>query len=80
MATDALRAEVEIGDWGVYVTSGRYTTRGVVEVLDVKKRVRVRWLKADTYVTENDKVDGFWIEPGSLFLANEFKGEVKAQL
>jgi hypothetical protein len=76
MAQDMLKAEVEVGDRAVYVTSGRYTQRGIIEVLEVKKRARVRWLQVSPRRYSDDDPTGFWIEPGSLFLVEKFKGAI----
>ncbi len=75
MAKDMLGAEVEVGDTGVYVTSGRYTTRGIVEILAVKNRATVRWIKSD----RTQYSDGsFTIDTSSLVLVDKFKGAVIA--
>lgn len=73
MAKDSLGAEVEPGDLAVYVTSGRYTTRGIVEVLSVNARAKVRWIKADRSVNSTDTIS---IDTHSLFVVEKFKGEL----
>ncbi len=64
---------VEPGDRAVYVTTGRYAVRAIVEVLEVKTKVKVRPLKQDRYGGLSE--EGFWAEAGSLFLVERFKGE-----
>lgn len=81
MATDALGVDVQAGDIAVYVRVGSYTargstTRGVVLVLHVMKKVRVRWLYADQNTTKSEQEEGFFVEPSSLFLVRELKGEI----
>ena len=76
MIIDMLGAQVEPGDVGVYVTSGRYTTRGVVEVLTVKVKARVRWLKADRALSTAEMTESFVINTGSLIIVEKFKGRL----
>jgi len=75
---DILKAPIEVGDQAVYVSTGRYAERGVVRVVQVKKRVQVIWLKSDR--TQYGKNEPFWVEPAAIFVVKEFKGDVPALL
>lgn len=79
MAKDALGAEVEVGDLAIYVTSGRYTTRGVVRVIGVQTRARVRWVLADRQLYASDKEAGILVSTSSLFIVEKFKGNLPAE-
>jgi hypothetical protein len=76
IVVDILKAPIEVGDQAVYVSTGRYAERGVVQVVQVKKRIQVIWLKRD----RNSYSDGkpFWIEPAAIFVVKEFKGDAPA--
>lgn len=78
IVTDILDAPIEVGDQAVYVATGRYAERGVVQVVQVKKRVQVIWLRRDrTSYGENKP---FWVEPAAIFVVREFKGQAPAPL
>lgn len=73
MPKDFLGAEVEVGDIAVYVTTGRYTTRAIVEVLEVKKKVKVMKIRQDR--KDGGIAEEFWADASSLFLVTEFKAD-----
>lgn len=73
MAKDFRGQTPEQGDRAVYVTTGRYATRAIVEVIEVKKRVKVRFIETDR--TQYGQNEPFWADASSLFLIDKFKGE-----
>lgn len=71
MAKDFLGAEVEVGDKAVYVSTGRYAMRAIVEVVEIKTKVRIFVLKNDRGTYHDN--DSFWADSGSLFVVEKFK-------
>lgn len=76
--SDLLGAPIEAGDLAVYVTTGRYASRGVVQVLQVKKRVQVIWLKKDrrSYGAE----EPFYVEGAAIAVVEKFKGKMPERI
>lgn len=76
MPSDFQGIEVKVGDRGFYVSGGRYTGRSVVEVIEVKKKIKVITLNSKTlepFIRRSGALDESWIEPGSFFISNEMK-------
>lgn len=67
---DFLGQTIEAGDKAVYVTSGRYTARMAVQIVEVRKSVSVRTLSS---VTGEPIRDPFWVSGSSLAVVENFK-------
>jgi len=67
---DLRGVEIQPGDAAVYSSTGRYAFHAVVQVLEVKRRVRVRVIQASRAEHNNAEL---WASPFSLVLVESFK-------
>lgn len=68
---DFLGQPIEAGDLAVYVSSGRYTQRMAVKVVEVRKRVKLRALLGDGVTG-----DEFWADSSSIAVVGSFKSDM----
>jgi hypothetical protein len=78
MPRDARGVPIEVGDRAVYVSTGRYAVRAVVQVIEVKKKVKVVPLQQDRTFLGLDK-EGVWADGYSIFLVERFKDEAATE-
>lgn len=77
MPTDALGAPVALDDLAVYATGGRAWNREVVQVVEIRKKVRVITInsippvKIDPWKIEDRLTK--WIDSKSMYLVEKFK-------
>lgn len=66
--TDALGTPLAVGDIGIYATSGRYSNHSIVQVLELRKRVRVNVIHGNL-----PKGHTMWTSGHTMYLIEKLK-------